>query len=141
MTVFPPILAQAVAGGSMAASAGSVLVAVALAALLIASSWKVAVKTGHPGWTVLVPVYNVYVLTRAVGRPAWWIALMFVPGVNLVVAAVLLVDLARSFGKDIGFAVGLILLHPLFLAVLGFGSAQYVGPSVAEAMPSTPLRA
>lgn len=141
MTLSPSILAQAAAGGSMAASAGYLLLAVAVAALLVASSWKVAVKTGHPGWAVLIPIYNVYVLTRAVGRPAWWIALMFVPGVNLVAAAVLLVDLARSFGKDIGFALGLILLHPLFMAVLGFGSAQYVGPSVAEAMPTPPLRA
>ena len=37
------------------------------------------------------------------------------------------VKLARSFGKGVGFAIGLIFLNPIFMLILGFGSAKYVG--------------
>ena len=35
--------------------------------------------------------------------------------------------LTKAFGKGVGFAVGLILLPFIFMPVLGFGDAQYVG--------------
>ena len=36
--------------------------------------------------------------------------------------------LSKSFGKDEGFTVGLVLLSFIFFPVLGFGDARYVGP-------------
>ena len=33
--------------------------------------------------------------------------------------------LAKAFGKGIGFFLGLIVLNPIFMIILGFGSAQY----------------
>jgi len=33
--------------------------------------------------------------------------------------------LAKKFRKEVGFAIGLILLGPIFLAILAFGSAEY----------------
>jgi hypothetical protein len=41
------------------------------------------------------------------------------------------VDLAKSFGKSGGYAVGLIFLSFIFIPMLGFGSAKYVGPAAA----------
>jgi hypothetical protein len=38
------------------------------------------------------------------------------------------IELAKSFGKDVGFAIGLLLLSFIFLPILGFGSARYLGP-------------
>ncbi|MBQ7041065.1 hypothetical protein IJN73_03330 [Candidatus Saccharibacteria bacterium] len=35
------------------------------------------------------------------------------------------IRLAKAFGKGGGFAVGLIFLQPIFLLILGFGSAKY----------------
>jgi len=43
---------------------------------------------------------------------------------------ILCIDLAKSFGKGVGFAIGLILLSVIFFPILGFGSATYQGPSV-----------
>lgn len=40
--------------------------------------------------------------------------------------------LARSFGKGGGFAAGLFFLAPIFVMILGFGSAQYVGEIGAQ---------
>lgn len=100
----------------------------AIIVLCIAGMWMVYQKAGQPGWAVLVPIYNVYVLTQIVGRPWWWLLLMFIPIVSLLVAVALMIDLAKAFGKGIGFALGLIFLGPIFCCILGFGSAQYQGP-------------
>ena len=37
--------------------------------------------------------------------------------------------LSKSFGKDEGFKIGLILLPIIFLPILGLGSAKYSGPA------------
>ena len=46
-----------------------------------------------------------------------------------VLSVVMSVRLASAFGKELGFGIGLALLPPVFLCILGFGSAQYFGPS------------
>lgn len=64
------------------------------------------------------------------------IAMIVLTIAALVIQIVFCVKLARAFGYGGGFAVGLILLEPVFLLVLGFGNAQYVKnrqqPVVAE---------
>jgi hypothetical protein len=54
---------------------------------------------------------------------------MLVPVVNIVIAFIVCIAVAKNFGKGAGFGVGLALLSPIFMIILGFGSAQYqVGP-------------
>jgi hypothetical protein len=123
------------AGGLLAGGIGCVFFVVYLLiiVLFIASLWKIFVKANQPGWAAIIPIYNIYVLTQIVGRPAWWIVLFLIPCVNIVAAIMLALDLAKSFGKDIGFAIGMILLPIIFYPILGFGKAAYVGPSVRPA--------
>jgi len=102
---------------------------IAILVFLIASIWKVFVKAGQPGWAAIVPIYNVVVMLRIVGRPLWWIVLFFIPLVNLVIGIVVHIDFAKSFGKSAGFGVGLALLGFIFFPILGFGDARYVGPA------------
>ena len=99
----------------------------------IAGLWKVFTKAGQPGWAVLVPFYNVLVVLRIVGRPDIWLLFCLIPGVNVVIQIILCIDLAKSFGKDTLFAIGLILLPIVFFPILGFGNARYLGPQVAPA--------
>jgi len=108
-------------------------VALAIVAVGIAGLWKVFTKAGQPGWAVLVPFYNVLIVLRIVGRPDIWLLLCLIPGVNVVIQIILCVDLAKSFGKDTLFAIGLILLPVVFFPILGFGDARYLGPAVAPA--------
>jgi len=118
--------------GGAAAAGGLLIIMLIYAAIfiaIIAGMWKTFTKAGQPGWAAIVPIYNIYIWTKIVGRPWWWLLLMFIPIVSIVVAIVLCVDLAKSFGKGIGFAIGLILLGFVFIPILGFGSAQYQGPS------------
>ena len=101
----------------------------AIAGVFVAVAlWRIYRKAGHPGWASLVPGYNLLVFMRIVGRPWWWCLLMLVPLVNIGVAILEAFELAEVFGQHDWFAYGLILLTPLFMLILGFGAARYLGP-------------
>src|SRR5207249_11238220 len=110
----------------------SMIVGLLIALLLIVAMWKVFTKAGQPGWASIIPIYNLYIWCKIVGRPGWWIILMLIPFVNIIISIILLIDLAKSFGKGVGFGIGLILLAVIFFPILGFGSAQYQGPAAAQ---------
>lgn len=104
-----------------------ILIYVALMVFIIGAYWKIYTKAGAPGWACLVPFYNFYVLCEFCGVKNWW--LIFIPFANIYIAIVSLGALARSFGKDTSFAVGLFFLGFIFYPILGYGDAQYVGPN------------
>jgi hypothetical protein len=106
---------------------GVMICYLAVVLLIIIGMWKVFVKAGKPGWASIIPIYNFVVLLEIVGKPIWWIILMLIPLVNLIVYIIILIELAKRFGKGIGFALGLLFLPFIFFPVLGFGSAQYHG--------------
>ncbi len=108
----------------------ALLIQLAIIILIIASFWKVFTKAGKPGWAAIVPIYNIIVMLQIVGRPWWWILLMLIPIVGLVIAIIVSIDMAKSFGKGTGFGIGLALLFFIFYPILGFGGAKYQGPSV-----------
>ena len=68
-------------------------------------------------------------LLKIVGRPGWWFVLCLIPFVNAIILILVSIDLAKSFGKGAGFGLGLAFLGVVFYPMLGFGSAQYQGPS------------
>ena len=107
----------------------------AVVVLEIAAFWRVFSKAGQPGWAAIIPIYNSIVMLKIAGRPAWWFLLFFVPVVNFVVAIIVLLDLARAFGKGAGFAIGMLFLSFIFFPILGFGSSQYLGPSAPSSAP------
>ena len=87
--------------------------------------WKVFEKAGKPGWASIIPIYNIIVSFQVAGMSPWLILLMLIPVANLIVAILLNVKLAEKFGKGGGFAVGLIFLNIIFMAILAFGDAEY----------------
>ncbi|SMC69377.1 DUF5684 domain-containing protein [Lentzea albidocapillata] len=107
---------------------GIISLVIVVAAIVV--MWKTFAKAGQPGWAAIIPIYNLYVMTQIGGRPAWWTVLLLIPGVNVVVLAILSIDIAKSFGKDAVFGiVGLWLFSIVGYAILGFGNAQYRGPA------------
>lgn len=102
--------------------------------------FKKAGANGDPPWGAFVPIYGTIILLKVVGRPIWWILLFLIPIVNLIVLIIVYNDLSKSFGKGVGFTIGLIFLSWIFLAILAWGSAQYRGPAALPggAMASTP---
>lgn len=113
-------------GELIALLAGYFVVLLAIVVFMIACQWKIYSKAGKPGWACLVPIYNIVVLLEIVKKPIWWLILMLIPIVNIIIAIIILVELAKAFGKDAGFAIGLLLLPIVFYPMLAFGSAQYV---------------
>jgi hypothetical protein len=97
--------------------------------LMIASMWKVYEKAGKPGWAAIVPIYNIIVLLEIVKKPVWWIVLLIIPIVNIIVALIIYMQLAKSFGKSSGFGLGLVFLGFIFFPILAFGDAQYESAS------------
>ena len=121
-------LAQNNAGGAIA---GLIILVIYLAilVLVVAGMWKMFTKAGQPGWGAIIPIYNGYLLLKIVGRPVWWLILFFIPLVSLIVWIVLVMDIAKSFGRGMGTAIGLFFLSFIFIPILGFGEAEYQGPS------------
>ena len=101
------------------------LVWLAVVIVIVAGMWKMFEKAGKPGWACLVPIYNAFVILQIAGKPAWWFLLFLIPVVNLVVAIIVMIEIARRFGKGPGFGLGLAFLGFIFFPILGFGSAQY----------------
>lgn len=103
------------------------MVIVAVTLIVVVAQWKIFAKAGKPGWAALIPIYNGIVLLQIVGKPEWWVILYFVPIANLVVAIIVTVALAKSFGCATEYAIGLLLLPFIFYPMLAFGSRQYEG--------------
>lgn len=122
-------LGSAIAGLGM----GLILLSLVFVILTVVAKWKINTKAGQPGWACLIPVYNVYVELLIAGMsPLWLLSLLcfFVYPVTWIIQQV---KTAQRFGQGTGFALGLIFLNPIFLLILAFGSAQYVGDKPAQA--------
>ena len=108
-----------------------VVIYIAVIVFEIAALWQIFVKASEAGWKAIIPIWNTLVILKIVGRPWWWIILFLIPIVNIVIFIIVYLDLAKSFAKSTGFAVGLILLSFIFIPILGFGPSTYSGPYAA----------
>lgn len=128
--LFRIILQQGDRVGAIAGAIGG-FCGLAIGIVVLIGMWRVYTKAGKPGWATLIPIYQLLVLMEIVGRPGWWVLLMLVPFVNVIIGILVMIDLAKSFGKGTGYGLGLIFLAPIFLIHLGFSDARYQGPAAA----------
>jgi hypothetical protein len=128
-------LGQLIGGGVFAFMGVILLCIFAVAVVTIAGMWRVFEKAGKPGWAAIIPIYNLIVLLEITGRPIWWIFFFLIPLVNFVFGIIVNIDLAKSYGEGVGFALGLTFLGFIFYPILGFGSAKYLGPAVTPTGP------
>ena len=103
------------------------VVLLAIGLLLVISLWVLFTKAGEAGWKSLVPIYNLYVLLKISDVPGWWLIMLFIPIIQLVFHILLMLALAKKFGKGTLFAIGLFFLPIIFYPLLAFGGAQYEG--------------
>lgn len=97
------------------------IIAMAASVLMIISMWKVFKKLGKPGWAAIVPFYNVYVLCCEIAEKQWWyILLLCVPLANIYAMYVIYDAVAKKFGKDTGYTIGMIFLPIVFFPMLAF---------------------
>lgn len=106
------------------------IIALAVGIFSIVCNWKVFKKAGKNGWEAIIPIYNIVVLLEITNLPMWYIALLFIPVGNVIAMFLIYIELAKKFGQSAGFGVGLVLLNPIFMAILAFGK-NYVYQSQA----------
>ena len=102
-------------------------------------------KAGLPWERMFVPVYEIYTMFSIAHCTAlFWINIsvpliaaligiilntaatsVLIVVVWLITYAIFCRKLADTFGKGVGWAIGLFFLYPFFIMGLGFGSAQY----------------
>ncbi len=111
--------------GSTGLLVGYVIFLLVVAVVTIVAWWRIFTKAGQSGWPAIVPILNNCMFSHVAGREWWWGLLLLIPCVNIVVLIILMLDMAKAFGKSTAFAVGLILLSPIFLLILAFGDSQY----------------
>ena len=105
--------------------------------------WKFAVKAGKPGWSLFIPVYSNFVWCDIAGMDTIWCILSFAPSAvlymypgnesisilssifSLIISFCFCHSLAKRFNKGIGYAIGLFLLNPIFVAILTFNKKCY----------------
>jgi len=123
ITEFPSEPAAAAGGGIMGMCC--LVLEIAIIVVVIIGLWKTFEKAGKPGWASIIPFYNLYVLTEIAGRPILWFILLLIPCVNIIAHIVVSIDVAKNFGKDTLYGVGLFLFPFIFYPMLGFGDAKY----------------
>ena len=113
--------------------------------------YRVFTKFGEAGWKAFVPFYNTYIQYSKVWNANYGIAsilltivtaignnyvegsgvmsfIMTIVGVaGFVLNLLCNIKLSKSFGHDVPFGIGLTLLQPIFIIILGFGSDEYIG--------------
>ena len=132
--------AAATIAGLIAFFAAFALVFIAIAVVTLIGMWKVFTKAGHPGWAVLIPIYNLILLLRIAGLAWYWVftpLIVLIPFLGAIAYLVWVVwvhhRISTRFGQGVGFTIGLTLLSPIFWLILGFGSSKYVAEQPAQA--------
>jgi len=91
----------------------------------IVAMWKIFEKAGEAGWKALIPFYREYIMYEITLDNGILFLLYLVPCVNIVFHIKMCLALAKRFGKETGYGIGLILLNPIFSLMLAFGDAKY----------------
>jgi len=115
-------------GAGIVAAGAFFVVYLAVIIVSVVGIWKVFVKAGQPGVAAIVPIWNIWVLVTGVAKkePLWFV-LMLIPFVNIVISIMVILEVAKKFGKSGGYAAGLIFLPFIFWPMLGFGGSVYEG--------------
>ena len=115
-----------------------IILLIAFIVFSIIVNWKLYKKANKPGWASIVPVYNTIVLLEIIGYKWYYIFFFFLGFIPIVgnIALILFIisqriKLAKSFGQETAFGIGLWLFYPVFAAIIAFDkNINYVAPMV-----------
>jgi len=95
---------------------------IGLSILVVWISWfKIFSKSGQAGWKALVPFFNLFVFTKIASKPAWWLIIYLIIPVGYPLSSL---QIAKLFGKNMIFSIGLICLPIVFFPLLAFGKSE-----------------
>ena len=96
------------------------LFSVAIYAYMSFALQTIAAKTNiENGWLAWIPIANVYLMLMIAKRPIWWLILILIPLVNIVIAIIIWMDIAKACNKESWW--GILMIVPVVnLAVPGY---------------------
>ena len=103
--------------------------------IALVANAKLFVKAGLPWWAVLIPVYNIMIAMKLIGRPTWHAFLFFTPALVYLLPRTIL-EVAQSFGKHKVFDFILVLVFNIFY-ILNLGLSyeeEYEGPVYGKSL-------
>lgn len=101
----------------------------------VVAQWKLYEKAGQPGIASIVPIWNLIVFLRVVGRPASHIFLFLIPVYGqLYLIPKVYIELCNSFGKhSIIDYILIIVFNGFYVLNLGLSyDTEYVGPAYGK---------
>jgi signal peptidase I len=114
-----------------------------LAVIAALAQWRLYEKAGQPGIAALVPVWNVIIFLRIVGRPASDIWKMLIPiyGQFYFIPKVW-IEICKSFGKHSTLDhVLVIVFNGLYILNMGLSyETRYQGPVHGKQAPPPPRK-
>lgn len=91
----------------------------------LAGMWMAFTKADQPGWSAIIPIYNLYIMLKIGDNPGVLLFGLFIPIYNVSIYSRIVIDVAKAFGRGIGFGLGLAFLWFIFWPLLGFGDYTY----------------
>jgi hypothetical protein len=99
----------------------------------VLSLWQVFTKAGYKGWKCLIPIYNVYILSKIGSQPTWVFILAILPVTSVIGMLLISITVAKSFGKSSLFGIIALYLFSFFgYMYIGWGQAEYKKLEVTE---------
>ena len=93
----------------------------------IVALWRIFTKVGEKGWKAIIPFYNLYVLFELTWGSGIKFLFLIIPFFNIYVIIKTCINLARAFGRNGIFTLGLVFLPNIFMIVLAFSDCEYLG--------------
>jgi signal peptidase I len=90
-------------------------------------AYKLIEKAGIPGWKILIPFYNLYILVKLTERSYWWYLWLIIPFINVFTFLLLLIELIKGFNRFKMIDQVLVSLFPfVYLPWLSFRKQGWV---------------
>ena len=110
----------------------SLITSLVLGIYMIIVRWIMFRKAGRHGWAAIIPIYNDVTYLKVCGLSPWLLLLLLVPVIGWIILALVGIiarfTLAKSFGKGVGFGIGLLFLNIIFESIIAFSkNIEYVG--------------
>lgn len=95
----------------------------------VVAQWSLYEKCSQPGVACIVPVWNVIVWLRIVGRPWWQLFYLLIPVYNIYFFFKVFIEICQCFGKTsmLDYTLMVIFNAP-YVIYLGLSDAEYRGP-------------
>ncbi len=91
--------------------------------------WFLFKKLGLTPWKGIIPILNFIVLMQFFNLSLWYLLLILIPYGLIVLEFLIGYRLSKSFGYNVGFALGFAfwISKPIFITFLGYGKSEFIG--------------